>query len=114
MEQHAQILSADASSAPLFLFKNQFAVLRLCVETAVSDEMQHVILFAAEMSLQRAEGGRGHKFERDESAPLQVTERAVEFGALLMKAERFKINRAGNDGEDAEGRLYAQRARTFG
>ena len=55
VEQHAEILAADAVAALLLPLEEQHAFLQRLIELAVADEVEDVVLRAAQPALQRRE-----------------------------------------------------------
>ena len=109
VEQHAQILAADAVAALLLPLEQQHALLQRLIELAVADEVEDVVLGAAQTALQRRERRLLHPLEQQRAGLDQVAERLVEPLPLCLDVERRVVGRARNHHQHADRRGHGNR-----
>ena len=114
MQQGAQELAIHRLGRPSLPLEEQLAILALLVEIAVADEMENVILPAAQTLLQGEQGGRFQALHLHQAAALQIAQCFLQARPLDLGIQGRQAGWAGNAHQDAQRQLDLQRRGRLG
>jgi len=113
-QQTAQAFAADTAPRAIVFLHNQHAVLRMRVEVAVTDEVEHVVRAAAQPPVQRREGRLLHALQHEQTAHLQIAHRVAQLVPLALDIQRRVFFGAGDHHQHAQRRCDAERQNALG